>query len=373
MKKQRGVTAFILLLVVALVSSAQTRTAGQPTSDDWDTTSAESVRLSASRLEEMDKAIRAGDFKKITSVLVAKDNKLVFESYYDDAGLNGLRNTRSATKTVTAMLLGIAINQGLLSGVDVPVMKFFSDKRPLLNPDPRKERITIEDLLTMSSFLECDDSNQFSRGNEERMYLIEDYIKFTLDLPIRGFPGWVTKPKDSPHGRSFSYCTAGAVTLGGVLERSTKMSVVDFAAKNLFAPLNIQKADWQFTPTGMVMTGGGLGLRSRDLLKLGQLYANGGDWHGKRVISRAWVSKSFQPHAQVDDETEYGYLWWLRSFKSGDRRIRGYLMQGNGGNKVAVLPDLNIVVVITTTNYNIPGAHELSDKLLSDYILAAVK
>lgn len=368
----RARSAFFVLLV-AIISSAPSRTAGQTVLDDWNTVSPESAGLSQSRLDEMNKSIRSGDFKKITSVLVAKDNKLVFESYYDDAGVNGLRNTRSATKTVTGMLLGIAIDKGFLSGVDVPVMKFFADKRPLLNPDPRKEKMTIEDLLTMSSLLECDDSNQFSRGNEERMYLIEDYVRFTLDLPIRGFPAWVTSPKDSPHGRSFSYCTAGAVTLGSLMERATKMSVVDFAAKNLFSPLNIQKVEWQFTPTGTAMTGGGLGLRSRDLLKLGQLYANGGDWHGTRVISTAWVGQSTQPHVQVDDTTEYGYFWWLRSFKTANRSVRGYLMQGNGGNKVAVFPDLNMVVVITTTNYNVPGAHALADRLLSDYILSAVK
>jgi CubicO group peptidase (beta-lactamase class C family) len=267
------------------------------------------------------------------------------------------------------MLIGIAIEKGSLSGVETPILPFFADKLPLDNPDSRKERITVEDILTMSSLLECDDWNEYSRGNEERMYLIEDWVKFTLDLPIKGFPSWSTLPKDSPYGRSFSYCTAGVTTLGAVLERTTKMRVEEFAEKNLFAPLGIEKVKWQYSPSGLAQTGGGLELTSRDMLKLASLYAQGGEWEGKRIVSAEWVKKSIQPRARIDDQMEYGYLWWLRSFESGGKKFAAYYMSGNGGNKVAVFPELDLIVVITSTNYNTKGMHEQTDRLLTDYIL----
>lgn len=340
--------------------------------DQWTIASLESVHLSAVPLQAMAGAIAAGDFKKINSVLIARQGQLAYEAYFDGFERASLMNTRSATKTITSILVGIAIDQDFLSGVDAPIFAFFPDKQPVQYPDPRKEQITVEDFLTMSSLLECDDSNQFSRGHEERMYVIEDWVQFTLDLPIKGFPAWTTKPADSPYGRSFSYCTAGTATLGAVLERATGMPVPEFAQQYLFGPLGIQQAEWQFSPTGTAMTGGGLALQSRDLLKLGQLYLNGGLWNGRRVVSEQWVQASTRPHARVDDETEYGYLWWLRSFATGGKTYASYLMQGNGGNKVAVFPELDMVAVLNSTNYNTRGMHGQTDQLLSEYILASV-
>jgi CubicO group peptidase (beta-lactamase class C family) len=318
-----------------------------------------------------DAAIRNGDFKKITSVLVARDGKIVHEAYFNGADASTLHNTRSCTKTITGALVGIAIDRGLIPNVQAAVLPYFPDRQPLQNPDPRKARITIEDFLTMSSLLECDDWNDMSRGNEERMYLIEDWVKFTLDLPIRGFPAWTKKPADSPYGRSFSYCTAGVTTLGALLERAVKKPVPDFAKESLFDPIGVGKVEWQFTPLGTAMTGGGLGLTSRDLFRFAELYRNGGVWNGKRVLPAAWVEASVKPHAQIDDDTAYGYLWWLKTYKAGDRAYRSYYMSGTGGNHVHVFPDQNMVVVITTTNYRERGPHEITDRLLTEKVLPA--
>jgi CubicO group peptidase (beta-lactamase class C family) len=326
--------------------------------------------FSLQRLDEMQKAIEAGDFKAVTSVLIARHGKIVYEHYFDQAGADGLRNTRSVTKTVTGTLVGLAIDRHLLAGVQVRVTDYFRDKQPFLNPDPRKNEITVEDFLTMSSLLECDDENSYSRGNEERMYIMEDWAKFTLDLPLRGFPSWVDKPKDSPYGRSWQYCTAGPVTLGDLLERALKRALPAFADENLFHPLGISKVQWQFQPTGAAMTGGGLSLRSRDLLKFAQLYLNNGMWSGKRVLPADWVRASVTPHANAREDIDYGYLWWLQTFHSGGRNWRSWGMYGTGGNKVVVFPDQQVVVVLTTTNFRVPGAATLSDKLITDYILS---
>jgi CubicO group peptidase (beta-lactamase class C family) len=326
-----------------------------------------SANLDAAKLSELETAVAKGDFKKITSVLIARHGRLVYEHYFD-GDASTLRNTRSATKTVASMLAGIALDKHLLTGVDQRILPFFPDKQPVANPDPRKDKITVEDLLTMSSIAECNDWNDFSRGNEERMYPIEDWVKFYLDLPIHGYIASEI-PKEQPYGRTFSYCTAGVGTLGAALEKATHARTDDFAQKNLFDPLGIKSVKWTYSPLNLTFTGGGLELRSQDLLKLAQLYLNGGKWNGAQIVSEQWTKTSTQPHAQIDEKTNYGYLWWLRTFNGHPV----YYMSGNGGNKVGVVADLDLAFVITSTNYGTRGMHEQTDKILADYVIAAAK
>ncbi|THD77641.1 MAG: class C beta-lactamase-related serine hydrolase [Phenylobacterium sp.] len=316
-------------------------------------------------------AVKAGDYKQVTSVLVARHGQVAYEQYFDADGPGGLRNTRSATKTVTGMLVGAAVDRGLLRP-DAHVLDYFPDRLPLASPDPRKARITVEDFLTMSSLLECDDENSVSRGNEERMYLVEDWVKFALDLPIKGFPEWTQTPAQSPYGRAWSYCTAGATTLGPLIQRAVKQPLPAFAQAALFGPLGITDAKWQFTPLHDAMTGGGLLLSTRDLWKLGQLYLNGGRWEGRQVISADWVRRSISPHANARPDTDYGYFWWLQTFAVGGARVKTWGMYGTGGNKVYVLPDQDAVVVVTTTNYRVPHAGDLTDKLFTGLIVPAI-
>jgi CubicO group peptidase (beta-lactamase class C family) len=340
--------------------------------DGWVTAAPESAGVATKPLRDMETAIRAGDFKKIGSVVVARHGKLVYESYFD-GDPSTLRDTRSATKSITDALVGIAIQDRKLSGVDACVLALLPERtRKMQNRDPRKDKITVEDFLTMSAPLECDDWNDASRGNEERMYLIEDWAQFILDLPVRGHMH-VGEEKEQPkYGRYFSYCTGGVFVLSEVLQKATGQRTDHYAQEKLFGPLAIPNAQWVYSPMNIPQTGGGLRLTSRDLLKIAELYRTGGTWQGTRVVDESWVKVSTQPHAQIDAETEYGYLWWLKSFKSGGRGYPAFFMSGNGGNKVAVFPGLDLAVVITSTNYNTRGMHEQTEKLLTDYILPAV-
>jgi CubicO group peptidase (beta-lactamase class C family) len=214
--------------------------------DGLPVTPAAAVNLDPRLLTTLGERVRDGSFQRITSVLVLVDGRLAYEGYFNGAGRDTQHDIRSASKTVTSMLVGQAIARGAIPGVDAKVFGFFTGRPPARNPDPRKLRITIEDLLTMSSLLECDDNNEFSAGNEERMYVTEDWLGFFLDLPIKGFAPWVVKPADSPFGRSFSYCTAGVFALGRVLEKATGRTVPDFAREELFAPLGIDRMTWVY-------------------------------------------------------------------------------------------------------------------------------
>lgn len=276
----------------------------------------------------------------ITSVVVSRAGELVVEEYLEGDAAT-LHNTRSCTKTVAGMLLGIAIDRGIVPGVETLLADLLGEPAP---------RVTLRDLLTMSSCFECNDWDEASPGNEELMYPQPDWLAFVLGLPLR-------------EERTFSYCTAGVVALGIGLERALGEPLSAFAMRELFEPLGIEQAEWHHTPLGQTSTAGGLLLSSRSLLSLGELYLR----DGGGLVPPAWVAESIRPHARIDAETEYGYLWWLKSF-AGERC---FYMTGTGGNRVHVFPDRELVAVITTTNFRRRDAHALSDRLVVEEILQA--
>ncbi len=328
--------------------------------------------LGQNDIKRMDSLIKVGKFKEISSVVIAHKGEVVFEEYYNNATKNTLHNTRSATKTITGTLIGALLEEGKLSSIQDPAWNY-SKVQNIQYPDKRKENITLESLLTMSSILECDDWNDISRGQEEKMYLVENWVQFYWDLPIKGYPEWETTPAKSAYGRDFSYCTAGTVVLGDVIQNITG-SLENYAQTALFSKLGITEYHWQLTPTGTPVTGGGLGLKSNDLLKIGQLYLNNGEWNGKQIISSAFAKASKTPKASmISPNYEYGYLWWIGEFGSDQKEI-GYFMLGNGGNKIAVSDNLDLVVVLTSSLFT-KGieAHNQTAELLDNFIIPAIR
>ncbi|MDG5492352.1 serine hydrolase [Psychroserpens sp. SPM9] len=321
-------------------------------------------------LKQMDSIVASGKYEQITSVLVARNGQVLFEKYYNERTVDSKHNTRSATKTMATFLTGIAIDQGFINSEKDKIFTYLQHTLPVKNPDKRKDDITIEDLLTMTSVLECDDSNWHSRGHEERMYVIEDWTQFLVDLPVRSYP-FGPKPEEAPYGRVFAYASAKAAAVSEIVQNAIKGDLVAFTKKNLFEPLGITDYTLHYTPKGILNTAGGSEYRSRDFLKLIQLCINDGKWNGEQIISSDWIKKASTPKVNVYDNVNYGYFLWLKSFGT-DNKYKSYYMSGNGGNKVLACPELNLTVVITATNYNNRNSHNYTDELMDVYIVPSI-
>jgi len=342
----------------AAASSAESAATGM----EWD----------SRRLAELSEQIEAGTYPATTSVLVVHDGRLIHETYFGEGHAEFLNDTRSATKTITAMLVGAAVDRGLITGVDAGVYGFFPESAALTKGDEVRAAIDIEDLLTMSSMWECDDGNAFSAGNEERMYLSRSWTRFALELPIKGFAPWMRRPEDSPHGRAFSYCTAGPFLLGALIERVSGQSLQAFAAEVLEKPLGIDASHWNRSAEGVGSGVGGTRYRSRDLAKLGQLLLDEGRWQGRQILSSDWVRSMLSIHAQARDDAEYGYLIWRFRFSSDGKEVAAWAMSGNGGNYVFIVPERRLVTVITRQHYNQPRMHPQTHEMFVDYVLKAM-
>ncbi len=322
-------------------------------------------------LTQMDAKIAAGDFENISSVLVAKNGKLLFEKYYNGADQNTKHNTRSATKTIATFLTGLAIDKGFIVSEEDKIYSYLQHKMPVKNPDPRKAEISIQDLLTMSCMLETDDENFASRGHEERMYYIEDWTQFLLDLPIRSYP-FNPPPTQQPYGRFFHYSSAQAAAVAAIVESAIGSPADQFLKENLLAPLEITDFKLDYTPANILNTAGGSGYRSRDFLKMIQLLLQKGSWDKKQLISQDFVNRATTPKAVAREGVEYGYFLWMNPFGK-DKKYDAFYMSGNGGNKMVAIPELQLTVVITTRNYNNRNAHGYTNEMMNNFIVPAVE
>lgn len=302
----------------------------------------EDVRLEAGRIGDMIAKLAAERYPDVHSVLVLQDGRLVLEEYFYEYDADTPHPLRSATKSIVALLAGIALDRGLLPGLDAPVLPYFKDDYPqLANADARKARITLRHLLTQTAGLDCNDWDPESVGNESRIARSDDWVRSFLDLPALHEPG--THP---------SYCSAGVIALGRVVEKAAGMPIERFADQALFAPLGIRRYEWRFDPDrSSAETFAQISLRPRDMAKIGLLLLHDGRWQGRQVVPAAWIREATRKHVRLGD-TDYGYLWWRPYLNVPGGRHDALMATGNGGQKIMVWPELDMVTVFTGGNYN---------------------
>lgn len=340
--------------------------------DGWAVSSPAAEGLDPEKLDVMVAAIEAGEFTGVDSVIIARHGRLVFDAYFNGFTAETLHDTRSSFKSVTAILIGIALDRGLITGVDQAVLPLFPHYDEIDNWSEDKNAITVEHLLTMTPGFDAEENFGVGPWREDDMWPARDWIKFTLDLPMAYTPG-----------RQFAYNTPTSVLLGGVLRQASGEDVPIFAHRELFAPLCIDDYRWSFSKSGQPMTGGSFFIRPRDLAKFGQLYLDGGVWHGRRIVSQDWVARSTQrrfaalpPGSHKPAELEaigYGYHWWTYKDFAGTDLTTAYFASGNGGQEVFVFPKLDLVVAFTGSNYNEAIGHRQPKELLWYFILPALR
>ena len=316
------------------------------------------------QIEQLNRQIAENLYKQITSVVVIKDGGLLIEEYFNGANRNTLHNTRSATKSFTSTMMGIAINDGYVKSEN-QTLKNLYDLHNFANYSEKKESVTIKSLLTMSSAFDGNDDDQDSPGNEAKMYPTDDWVKFTLGLPMNATRGV---------GEKWVYFTAGVVLLGDIINKSVPEGLEKYADRKLFKPLGITKYEWQYTPQKVPNTAGGLQMSALDFAKYGQLYEQGGKWNGKQIIPRSWVEKTFtkQIIREPGGDEGYGYLFWNTTFDIGGKKHEAFFATGNGGSKIFVFRDQPLVIVITATAYGKWYMHSQVFSMMNRFILPAV-
>ncbi|HKD01903.1 MAG TPA: serine hydrolase [Terriglobales bacterium] len=299
----------------------------------------------------------------IHAILIARHGKLVFEEYFHGFHREKPHDTRSASKSLTATLVGSLIEHGAPLSTSTPVYRTIYGNQLPADLDPRKNRMTVEHLLTMTSGYFCDDRNPAAPGNEDVMQdqtSDPDWYHYTLNVPMIADPG--SQPV---------YCSANPNLIGDVLTHITGKSLMDLFQERIAGPLQLRRYYLNLSPTGDPYMGGGINWLPRDFMKLGQVMLNGGTWNGRRIVSPEWARRSTSALENLR-QLQYGYLWWSINYPYKGKTVRAFFAGGNGGQVVMGIPDLDLLIAFYAGNYSDPVAYKIQEDLVPQYILPAV-
>lgn len=308
--------------------------------------------MDSEMLADMLETIEEQDYD-IDSVVVVRNGYMVASATIFPFEPGSRHIFYSCTKSVVSALVGIAIDEGYIEGVDQPILDFFPE-RTSANLDANREAMTLEHVLTMATGLKCQDSYLYSWRGLEQMRQSKDWVQFMLDLPMAEDPG-----------TRFEYCNGASFLLSAIIQETTGMSALAFANEHLFGPLGIIDAEWASNPQGISIGWSDLYLTPHDMAKIGYLYLNEGLWDGEQMVSADWVEASTHEHISAGTlEDGYGYQWWI-----DDAGI--YMAVGYAGQFIFVIPDKDMVVVFVSDleeqDFYVP------QRLLNDFIIPAAK
>lgn len=304
------------------------------------------------------------------SLLISKNDKLVYEHYFNNFTRDSLHDSRSSFKSITSLLVGIAIDKGLIKDINQKVSDFFPEN-PAFKNDEYKKSMTIKNLLEMRSGLDCEEFND-TKDCEEEMSSSKDWVQFSLNIKMKNKPG-----------EQWAYTSADPMIISGIIKKAAGMSVMDFAKKYLFDPLGISKYKWTVDPSGNAMTAGSFYILPRDMMKIGQLVRNNGTWKGNQIISKKWIAQSTLCDIAIPDfsfmkssrsrigfpqQAYYGFYWYRELLKTPTVNEELLFASGNGGQYIFIIKDLNLTVVFTQGNYQSFKAKQAFE-ILAKYII----
>jgi CubicO group peptidase (beta-lactamase class C family) len=369
--KARSMLEVLLLVAFSVAGGSVISTPAA--SNEWPTASPESVGLAPNLGDRVDKALANRSFHNVHAVVLVRHGKLVLERYRrgDDAiwgsprnnvafGPKSLHDIRSITKSVVGLLYGIALNEGKVPGLDRPLVDSFPEY-PDLTSNRHRRQMTVRHALTMTLGIKWDESWPYKdrRSSTNAMDRASDSYRYVLEQ------GFVATP-----GRTFNYNGGACTLLAKIIARGTASPLDAYAKQRLFTPLGIKNYEWRKGRNGEPVGWSGLRLRPRDLAKIGQLVLAHGQWNGVQVVPAAWLADSMAPKIMVPQFKgfSYGYLWWLGVLR--ERKV--IEASGNGGQELLIVPELDIVLVMTAGNYSNPDAWKPAWTLLEKTVMPAV-